>query len=413
MRKRTEGFLRSALVGACFLLPLVVLPGWEEPFSTPKLAFLIVVVSIGGGMALLAGLGAWPSLPKAFQWWFVAWLAAFGASGLVGDFASVVALLLPLACVAWFLLLMMVRPEAEHLALALVLSGLVIACVALLQSAGWDPFTLTGWVPTPGDSRRMRVYSTLGNPNFVSAFLVGVMPLAAFLGKIPKTQILFSIALAVQALAVFVTGSRGAILAFLSALVWMAALGRLGRLRSFILAAVLVSVSLLAWSPARRLATTMKGRAYIWQAVLPHVAERPVLGFGPGGFAPKYAQWEAERWSRGGSAPAERAFAGFQDHAHNDYLESLVDNGLTGLVCFLGILVCFLTFVWRQQKAGREEKSAGASAGVVSLAAVALVDFPFRRPAELFLFWTLLAIVLLAASGSAAPSRGEKPDLRA
>jgi O-antigen ligase len=384
----------------------------DQPFSTPKLAFLIVVVTIGAGMALLAGLGAWPSLPRTFQWWLVAWLAAVGASALLGDFASVAALLLPLAAVAWFLLLMMVRPEAEGLAMALVLSGVVIACLALLQSVGWDPFAQAGWVPTPSYGGRMRVYATLGNPNFVSAFLVGVIPLAACVGKIPKTRRLFSIALAVQAVAVFVTGSRGAALAFLAALAWMAALGRLGRSRSFILAALLVGVSLLAWSPARRLATTLKGRYYIWQAVVPHLAEHPALGFGPGGFAPKYAQWEAERWGRHRASPGEFEFAGFENHAHNDYLETLVDNGSAGLVCFVGILVCFLIFVLRQQRTVQEGNFAGASAGVVSLAAVALVDFPFRRPAELFLFWTLLAIVFLAASGSAPATIQEEPSLR-
>jgi putative inorganic carbon (HCO3(-)) transporter len=292
--------------------------------------------------------------------------------------------------------------------MALVTSGVVIACVALLQSVGWDPFPLTGWAVTPSDGRRMRVYATLGNPDFVAAFLVGVMPLAASVGRTPKTRRLFSIALAIQAVAVFVTGSRGALLAFLAALVWVAALGRLGRSRSFILAVVLVGVSLLAWSPARRLTTTLRGRYYIWQAVLPHLADRPVLGYGPGAFAPKYAQWEAERWRRRPSL--ERLeFAGFQNHAHNDYLETLVDNGLTGLVSFLGILVCFLIFVLRQRGSARDENFAGASAGVVSLAAVALVDFPFRRPAELFLFWTLLAVAFLA-SGGAPATRREKQD---
>jgi O-antigen ligase len=396
----------------CFLLPLVVFPGLDQPFSTPKLAFLVIVVSVGAGMAHLVGLRAWPSLPRIFQGWLVAWLAAFGASALLGDFASGVAILLPLAAVAWFLLLMVVRPEAEHLALALAISGVVIACVALLQSVGWDLFAQIGWVATPSDGRRMRVYATLGNPDFVAAFLIGVMPLAASVGKTPKMRRLFWIALAIQAMGIFATGSRGAVLAFLAALVWMAALGRLGRSRSFILTVVLVGAALLAWSPARRLATTSRGRFYIWQAVVPHLAEHPVLGFGPGAFAPKYAQWEAERWHRRPSF-GQLEFAGFQNHAHNDYLETLVDNGLTGLVSFLGILVCFLVFVLRQQRLARGENLACASAGVVSLAAVALVDFPFQRPAELFLFWTLLAIAFLAASGGPPATIREKQDPKA
>jgi hypothetical protein len=90
-----------------------------------------------------------------------------------------------------------------------------------------------------------------------------------------------------------------------------------------------------------------------------------------------------------------------------------VDIGLTGLVSFLGILVCFLIFVLRQRGPAQDENLAGASVGVVSLAAVALVDFPLQRPTELFLFWTLLAIAFLAASGGAPATIREKQDQRA
>ena len=46
-RGRGRARLCSALVGVCFLLPLVVCPGLDQPFSTPKLAFLVIVVAVG------------------------------------------------------------------------------------------------------------------------------------------------------------------------------------------------------------------------------------------------------------------------------------------------------------------------------------------------------------------------------
>ncbi|MGD0695934.1 MAG: O-antigen ligase family protein [Terriglobia bacterium] len=411
VQPRALAGLKSALVGVCFLMPLVVFPGLERPFSTPKLVFLTASVVLGTAIAGLAGRWKWPALPRGFSWSLAAWLAALGASALTGSFVSLVALWLPLAAVGWFLLLMLVRPEAKGLAIALTAAGTLVACVACLQFVGWDPFAVLGWHATPSGSARMRVFATLGNPNFVAAFLVGLMPLTASLRQISKRRGLFSMALAAQVLAVFATGSRGAILGLLAALIWLAVCGQLGRWRVFALAALSASLALLAWSPARELATTVNGRYYIWQAVAPHLAERPWLGFGPGAFEPQYAQWEAERWGRLGAPQEERKFAGFEDHAHNDYLETLVENGVTGLAGFLSIVICFLVFVLRQGR-GQTGIVTASSAGVLALAAVALVDFPFRRPTELFLFWTLLAIAFLAASEPSLSSASERKDLR-
>ena len=70
------------------------------------------------------------------------------------------------------------RPEPAHLAAAHAIGATGVAIVAVLQWAGLDPFALAGWVaPLAGASPRLRVYGTLGNPNFVAALLTGAVPL--------------------------------------------------------------------------------------------------------------------------------------------------------------------------------------------------------------------------------------------
>ncbi len=293
--------------------------------------------------------------------------------------------------------------------MALVLSGAIVAGVALLQYFGLDPFALLGWTAPPGGSSRMRVFATLGNPNFVAAFLVAVMPLPVALAKIFKRRMLFAVLLVLETLAVFATGSRAAIVALAAVLLWLGALGRFVRWWTLAATALLVTVSLLAFVPSRSLSTTLRGRGYIWQVAAPHLVERPVFGFGPGAFAAKYVEWETEHWRVGRGSAGERQFAALQDHAHNDYLETLVDHGVAGLFSFVALLLLFLVFAFRQARRKAGELVTGGSAGVVALTVVALIDFPFRRPTELFVFWTLMALAYLEATPAAAvrgvPSR--------
>lgn len=379
-------------------LPLISVPGLESPFSLSKIVLLGAVV-LGGG--LFVGRQSWAAfeaLPRAFQLSLAAWLTIFASSAAFGAFVSPAALVLPALAAAWFLLLLAVRPNRQHLAYALVFSAAAVAFVAVLQFLGADPYTLGGWSPPAGAAARMKVYGTLGNPNFVAAFLVGVIPLTFLLAKSPlRWGSLFRLILALEVCAVLATGSRAAILGLAGGVIWLALPPR--RAWWWRLGALAVAGVVLVLAPSRPLGATVEGRWYIWRVVAPHVVEPPAFGWGPGSFAAKYPEWETDFWRSGQGSTADRRFTGFQDHAHNDYLEILVDHGVLGLLAFVGVLVTSLALARRRMNRGHDELAAGASSGLVALACVALVDFPFMRPTELFAFWTLLAIVLLEAPG--------------
>ena len=394
-------WLRRAVVAIVTLLPLVVFPGIERPFSTPKIFLLGGFVVIGGICAVGVGRLSWPVLPLGFRLSLIAWPSALVLSALLGEFVSQEALWLSLFSLGWFLLVVALRPKAVHIATGLVLSCVVVGAIALLQYLGYDPFRLFGWTAPLYGSPRMRVFGTLGNPNFVAAMLVAGLPLSAALGRILKHQILFSLVIALEGLAVFATGSRAAILAVGAVVLWLGAVGQVARWQMIAVGA-LVIIALLAFAPSRSLKTTLEGRFYIWRVTVSHLLERPLFGFGPGAFEPKYIQWETLYWREGRGSADQREFAALQKHAHNDYLETLVNSGIAGLLSFLFLLGSFFVFAFRQAKAGAGGLLDGASAGVIALAAVAMVDFPLCRPTELFFFWTLMALVYLESSFSTA-----------
>ena len=388
-------WLRRAVVTLAALFPFVLWPGIARPFSEPKIVLLGLFVVIAGGLAAATGHRRLPELPRGFRVSLIAWPAAMVVSALLGKFVSPEALWLSLSSWGWFLLVLAVRPKAGHLAVAVAASCVVTAAIALLQYLGLDPFRLFGWTTTAYESPRMRVLGTLGNPNFVAALLVAGLPLSLHLGGLLARRSVHGLMVALQAAAVFATGSRAAVAGLMAVLVWLAGLGTFPRWR--LAAAALIVIALLPLMPSRPLMETIEGRFYIWRVAAPHLLERPLFGFGPGAFEPKFIEWETLYWLEGRGTADQRKFSGLQAHAHNDYLEIFVDSGLAALLSFWLLLGSFCAFAFHKARHAPGGLLTGASAGVVALAAMATVDFPFHRPTELFLVWTLMAILFLRA----------------
>jgi O-antigen ligase len=151
----------------------------------------------------------------------------------------------------------------------------------------------------------------------------------------------------------------------------------------------------------RPIEQAIEGRLYIWTIAADRLREYVVAGQGPGSFARVFPAWESAARREGRVEDGKSEFvATTQDHAHNEYLELLIEQGIAGLVSFVGILIVFLGYSAR--RAGMSAVVAASSAGVVALAVVALTDFPFHRPAELFLFWTLMAVGFLSMNARVA-----------
>lgn len=491
---RAEAWARRAALGVIALLPLAAWPGIERPFSTPKLYLLVAAVLLLGPFAWMAqarrraqaaaatGLqpirraargGSTSDAPASpmratpaddsLDWPRRVvpplWLASWSGSALLGDIVSLDALLLALAAGLFALILIALDPDALALAAALAAGSTGVAAVAVAQWLGVDPFALAGWVaPLTGASPRLRIYATLGNPNFVAALLAAAVPvtvgllLALRAGRAappvtldppaslaspaslarpaslagprarPRTQmrapmrllawrlplgprpapalgLTLGLALALQLCAIAATGSRAGALGLLGAAFTGLVLGT-RHLRPRVRAALALlatagALGLVALSPARPLGDTVDGRLHIWRTVWPHAFEAPVSGRGPGAFELLHPTWEQQ--SRPPASDPAARFAGPQQHAHNDYLEALVDRGLAGPVTILLVLATSWTGTGRRaRRAPVRPVAIGAAAAVVALGVMACVDFPLARPAELVMWWSALA---LAGSG--------------
>lgn len=273
--------------------------------------------------------------------------------------------------VSFFYLVVMVRRmhrDAHRAVLVFTLVGIAApALAALQQSANQTP---TGFCRAPGAGMAdgceqagalVRVIGTFSNPNLLAGFLLVLLPLAwlaidEWLNRATRLAGWLVIALAYAA--ILQTWSRAGIAAAVIGAVALFTLLRPSgrRLRAgglVVLSGVVAAIGLVLVSGAGV-------RMQIWAEALRLAAANP-LGVGMG---------------RSGSLLYE-AIGGEQpfQHAHNTWLNWLVEAGLLGFLAVLAItvLVCWRT--WRSAVGG-SRIAAACGAGLLSVGLMSLADHP-------------------------------------
>ncbi len=218
------------------------------------------------------------------------------------------------------------------------------------------------------------------------------------------------------ALAIVSAGSRGALLALAAGAGWMA-LRRAGQARAE-RAALLRRLALwlgllalaVAFAPFSRLATRVRDqrsaaleddnyyrRADFWAGAVELSLERPVWGFGLGGFAQAARALDLPT-PLTPRLPVARYHLNLE-HAHDEWLEFACELGWPACLALLAVALAW--FLRRRgQEAGPD--AVGLEAVLLAAAALSLVDMDLRTPA---LLWGLL--LAWAALEPAGDSRTE------
>lgn len=261
-----------------------------------------------------------------------------------------------------------------------------------------------------------RTIATFGNPDYLAAYLVAVLPLAlAWVLQSERRRAVGLVAWVVVALAMVLTLTRAAwVGAAAGAVVWVAVLLReqsLGRiLRGVAVVAAILGVLLGAavWRQAdhpgeftvlRRLGSftdfrdlSFRTRLFFWGAAGRAVAASPLVGVGPGGFP------AAARLHRDLEPVETRHPPRTPENPHNQYLTVAVESGVPGLLLLIATLVLFV-------RAGARRRGL-AAAGLLSAGAAHWANQAFissTLPTEVF--WIFL--IALAAAPEDRPEEDE------
>ena len=306
------------------LAALLVVPIGAHPFSAPKLAVLCAG-------ALLAGVVALRGRARGPRWMALLWL---GLALMPGDPE---AQLLDAAAALLLAGLLSFEWDTERALRAIAWIGAILSLVVIAQ-----------WL-LPGP--RLRMYGTLGNPDFCAAWITA--SLCAAIAKDKRLAV-------VQAIALACIGSFATLLALGVAALF------LSRSRAAIGATALLCVAAAGRDPVR----VAQGRIELHRIAAPHLLDAPLTGLGAGSVKALWPSWD----------PAGRP----QDHAHDDWLERAIERGIPSMLLLAALAALAIV---RARK-----KLPAAAAGIAAIAARAFVDFPLARPAELTLFVVLIAM---------------------
>lgn len=197
----------------------------------------------------------------------------------------------------------------------------------------------------------------------------------------------------------FMTFSRGGIIAFVVSILFFARITSRRRtlrsktaLLSILAAVIFAAVVLAAWDQLEQRFAELDedhiSRLKVAQDAIGIVRDYPAFGTGLGTFESGYMRYQ--------TTMPRLLF----DHAHNDYVEIITDTGIIGLLLATAMALLFFGMLFRRwrRKHGQFGKCIGAGglAAFIALATHSVTDFNLHIPANALLFAVISALTYAA-----------------
>ncbi len=367
-----DNIIEKGLIGLIFFLPLVFNPYLNDVFSLPKTCLFICFLLILGTAwliktietATLPVISFKKPLNVAILVYFISILAAilYSTNIYISLWGMYLFYFEGFICISGciFLYFLVINNlsfhKIEKIISFLFISGALVALYGIFQHFGLD---FVKWSFSPQE----RVCSTLGNPNFLGAYLIMLIPLA--LSRIiKKVKIYYLFLLLLLFTCLIFTYSRAAWLGLSgSILLWIILTPKqlffrfpkkMFYLSGTIILFIIVFLSFYKFLPLKNIhssifspvvdrinsITNLKERNIAsrlsgWQSCLKMIKNNPLLGMGQDTFGINFRRYMSpsyETFSR------RNVNAGY---AHNEFLQIIVTRGIIGLMIYLFLLFTF------------------------------------------------------------------------
>jgi len=274
----------------------------------------------------------------------------------------------------------------------LVFFAFFLGVFGLIQFATWNGKIY--WFRDPLFARAAP-FGPFVNKNHFAGFIVMIIPFSLGLmmksGRIEK-KFLYGFLGVVSTIALFFTTSRGGILSFLAGIVVFVLFSSRKGISKTILIPICMFVVILAGyllffgiSPIlERFAessVTTDSRLVAWRGTLSAFSDYPVFGSGLGTFQHIFKVYQPE------------GLRLYWNHAHNDYLELLLELGIVGtLIVMLFFVVVLKTII--KTNWSRKDVYLGAAflSSITTIAFHSIVDFNLHIPSNALLFSLILGL---------------------
>lgn len=276
----------------------------------------------------------------------------------------------------------------------MILFGGVVAIGCML--AIWGLLQLYGIQPS--NHRLFAITGPFYNPGPYSGYLAMIFPinLCCLLQSTGKTRYLWlsTFALMLCILPAGMSRSAWLALSFSSIWVlfihfkWISKVKRCLQIHRYkvVLYCIVVSIVMISSSVFLYMIKpdSANGRLFMWKITCKVIADKPLLGYGPGTFSHIYGEKQSAYFASGDYTEQEERVAGAPEYAFNEYLQLCVEGGILLLIMFLSLVI------WGIGK-GISNKEYIACSGLISLLLFSISSYPFQ-----ILPFLLMGVLLLA-----------------
>jgi len=213
-------------------------------------------------------------------------------------------------------------------------SGVIIAIYGILQHFGIDKNL---W---PHDDVMTRVFSTLGQPNWLAAYLCILIPLTFFLNPINRYPLLI-----IFLTSLFFTKSKsGLIAASISLAIYFILKYKISKKIIFIITSFTLLIIFFALKPQKvnpnlNITSSTDIRKIVWMGAVNVGLKYPLFGTGPETFANSYY------WVRPASHNLTSEWEYLYNKVHNEYLNYFATSGFIGLFAYTYFIISCIRFI--------------------------------------------------------------------
>lgn len=248
-----------------------------------------------------------------------------------------------------------------------VLASFFVSLYGIAQMAGFD---FVAWTEPAIVSKR--VFSSLGQPNFLASYLLMLIPFSfyfIFVSRKFLNKFLFSIILIFQSVCLFFTYSRGGWLGFIGGMILTIIFYlflnfskfkfNFRKVLSIILVVIfgLIIVGFFILKQDNFVSTRIKSsfdlksgsvasRVMFWGASLDAIKEKPLLGYGLETQKEVFVRYYEKDWAIYGDVNT------YPNRAHNLVLDILLTQGILGLIAYLllfSLIIKYLSDIARRK----------------------------------------------------------------
>ncbi len=139
------------------------------------------------------------------------------------------------------------------------------------------------------------------------------------------------------------------------------------------------------------------GRAFTWKICLGMIADKPITGYGYGRFTYAYNLAQAAYFAKGLGTAQEIMNADYVHICYNDFLEKIVDGGISGLLIYVSFIVSILLIKPSTDKTNKPSRDVFpfAYAAIVSFLVMGIFNFTSQSTPVFCLFLWYVASVMV------------------